>query len=139
MNFGFHVHEKAVILQWLCFEVYSSRSKKMKNICFVHSIVNGVALLPLIFSPKEQPLLFLGLIIYHAFLYEESTKFEKKDYFFITSSTLVYLFYLIVHPIFFKDFLPFLPLMLISVNAGLFNNLLLIELLKGKNIETIQY
>ncbi|KAJ3255222.1 glycosyl transferase [Chytriomyces hyalinus] len=135
--FGWHVHEKAILLILIPFSIVAARTRRHAQIFYILSCVGTFSLFPLIFKATEAPtkvivLLMFAILAHHylAILTPTNTENLKKS---STTTTVTlglsiiektYLYGLIplfvyaelLHPVVFsRGQLEFLPLMMISV------------------------
>ncbi|KAM3172358.1 hypothetical protein ACTXT7_014705 [Hymenolepis weldensis] len=62
--FGWHVHEKAVLVITLPLLLLSVVSRRLRGLCFYVSTIAHFSLLPLIFTPNEQPVVLSFYLLY---------------------------------------------------------------------------
>ncbi|TPX76599.1 hypothetical protein CcCBS67573_g02151 [Chytriomyces confervae] len=140
--FGWHVHEKAILLILIPFSIVAARTRRHAQIFYILSCVGTFSLFPLIFKATEAPtkvivLLMFAILAHHylAILTPTNTENLKKSS--TTTVTLglsiiekMYLYGLIplfvyaemLHPVVFsRGQLEFLPLMMISVYCSNIN------------------
>ncbi|KAI9227164.1 MAG: dolichyl glycosyltransferase [Piptocephalis tieghemiana] len=128
--FGWHVHEKAILLILIPFSLDADRSYTHFRSFVALSIAGQYALFPLLFQPAEWItrtlilLLWICLAIpaYHSLLPADRSLPEflprlDKSYYLLLAFIEIY--GTLVHPILFPSRLPFLPLMLISISCSL--------------------
>lgn len=62
--FGWHVHEKAVLMITLPLTFLAVASRRLRGIAFYVNTVAHFSLLPLIFTPNEQPIVLSSYLLY---------------------------------------------------------------------------
>nr|CDS28307.1 dolichyl pyrophosphate Glc1Man9GlcNAc2 [Hymenolepis microstoma] len=62
--FGWHVHEKAVLVITLPLTLLAVVSRRLRGLCFYVSTIAHFSLLPLIFTPNEQPVILSFYLLY---------------------------------------------------------------------------
>ncbi|VUZ47008.1 unnamed protein product [Hymenolepis diminuta] len=62
--FGWHVHEKAVLVITLPLLILAVVSRRLRGLCFYVSTIAHFSLLPLIFTPNEQPVMLSFYLLY---------------------------------------------------------------------------
>ncbi|VDM34702.1 unnamed protein product [Hydatigera taeniaeformis] len=62
--FGWHVHEKAVLMITLPLTFLAVASRRLRGIAFYVNTVAHFSLLPLIFTPNEQPIVLSSYLVY---------------------------------------------------------------------------
>lgn len=130
--FGWHVHEKAILLVVIPLTFMSVIRKNEASIFLVLCTVGHYSIFPLLFTPFEQPLKLLLMLVHcvYAFcnlsqLYNtRKDKFSlpllnRLETFYVISLVPLYIFsglysYLPIH-----DRFPFLPLMLTSIHNAI--------------------
>ncbi|KAJ1501277.1 glycosyl transferase [Coelomomyces lativittatus] len=123
---GWHVHEKAILTVWVPFSLVALDSLKLAQTYFFFSILSTYSLFPLLFEPLDTALCWSLLATFHAFLYTlfycRYQQVKPQDGFIVPKPVVYYTLFIIplecfrhfIHPLFLKETLPFLPLMLIS-------------------------
>ncbi|KAH3765233.1 ALG8, alpha-1,3-glucosyltransferase S-like [Pelomyxa schiedti] len=113
--FGWHVHEKAILMAVIPLCLISLTNAKYFRLHFVLSVVGHYSLFPLLFTPMEGPLKW-ALLIFHSLLaYNLMPSFRLKvmDLFAVFGIFAVQ-FMILALSFFGSNSLPFLPLMLVS-------------------------
>ncbi|CAK60630.1 unnamed protein product (macronuclear) [Paramecium tetraurelia] len=129
-NFGYHVHEKAVMIPIILQFV----QMKNPNLMFMASFINGIALLPLIPTSYEQPILIILLIIFHTVFYAEyQITLNNAEKLYLYAGGLVIFYDRFLHHLIFEGRLEFLPLITYSLYGSLFNQYWLIKQLRQKD------
>lgn len=128
--FGWHVHEKAILLSIIPMALLSCDNGHMSKIYIMLSTFGNYALHPLIFTPMEAFVKPAILISYSTFtvlilssLWQVMTKskrvqFSLKETSILMILPLVYIFTEIVHPLLIYPRYMFLPLMFTSVTCS---------------------
>eukprot|EP01028_Stygiella_incarcerata_P004816 TRINITY_DN2090_c0_g1_i5.p1 TRINITY_DN2090_c0_g1~~TRINITY_DN2090_c0_g1_i5.p1 ORF type:complete len:550 (+),score=121.87 TRINITY_DN2090_c0_g1_i5:200-1849(+) len=135
--FGWHVHEKAVLPILFCLGIMAFRSPHENALLFkLFSLNSTYSFFPLLLDPRLWIVRLLLFVVSFVFLpQQQEKKKEEKDLHVASSSwlsmdgaTLWFVLLLIVeaysttiHPIIFRNKLPFFPLMLVSVICALPN------------------
>ncbi|KYQ93549.1 glycosyltransferase [Tieghemostelium lacteum] len=126
--FGWHVHEKAILMVTIPFGLLCVTSKECARIYFLLSTVGHYSLFPLLFTTQEigtRILLFscytLTIYILLKYRYQQLFKFYTVEKLYLLFLLLLELFNIFIFPLYLKEKLPFLSLMLTSVycSAGL--------------------
>lgn len=132
--FGWHVHEKAILLVIVPLICLATTNDLDANLFTFLSIVGYYSMLPLIFKPAEAVIKYSLLILHSVFSYymigalftdsEKNIKYSFKllntlETVYLVGIIIVELYCQVVHQILgFDDKLPFLPLMLTSVYSS---------------------
>lgn len=125
--FGWHVHEKAVLLMILPFTLISLETREDKKLFFLLSTVGHFSLFPLIFTPAEAPIKILYFVAYTYVSYRffnadvlPSSSSDKPllnivEKAYVAGIALVQAYVGLVHGLLgLNASLPFLPLMIMS-------------------------
>lgn len=126
--FGWHVHEKAVLMILIPLSYISTRNKDFASLYFMISLVSGYSLFPLIFRTQEYmvKVLLLILFTFYNFL---SLKFQFKNDFKLNTLDKLCLTGIIIletynslihHSLSIGSKLPYLPLMMTSLFCATF-------------------
>ena len=126
--FGWHVHEKAILMILIPFSLISCMSAFQARHFFFLNVVGCYSLFPLLFEQREAPIkIFLLLfhsyfsyLFYHAIFPKRENSTERFHVgwiqsFFILGLFIIELYNLFIHPFFVAHSFPFLNLMIISV------------------------
>ncbi|KAG8456735.1 hypothetical protein GDO86_002498 [Hymenochirus boettgeri] len=122
--FGWHVHEKAVLLAILPLSILSVTSAKDAGIYLVLTTTGHFSLFPLLFTAQELPLKVLLMLIFTVFSVSSLRSMFRRDRRLLTPIDVLYLCVLvplfifceIVYPLTsWQQQFPFVPLLLISV------------------------
>ena len=133
--FGFHIHEKHILMITIPLSLISLDSSLHAKISFITNIIANFSLLPLLPNLQETPIKFVLFLIHslmlHLILHSELKYYQKKKRYYPNGLALnvfvklyliglmfVQLFYGILQPLFFKRY-QFLPLMLYSVYSAI--------------------
>lgn len=126
--FGWHVHEKAVLLILIPLSYISFKNQDFAKLYFLMSLISNYSLFPLIFRKQEYPIKLLCFILFTFYNYS-SLKFQFKGAFKMDIPCRLALYGLIfletynvsIHYILSIDSkLPYLPLMLTSIYCAVF-------------------
>eukprot|EP01017_Pseudomicrothorax_dubius_P026250 TRINITY_DN2910_c0_g1_i5.p1 TRINITY_DN2910_c0_g1~~TRINITY_DN2910_c0_g1_i5.p1 ORF type:complete len:147 (+),score=8.59 TRINITY_DN2910_c0_g1_i5:601-1041(+) len=144
--FGFHVHEKAILIPLSLLQLIQTRNITLSKLAFLMSLNAGISLFPLLPEPTETLIKYLLCCVFHVVYYavlvelwkHKNNKFSFKwfEAVMILGLIAVALFYSIGHPLIFKNRLPFVPLMLHSVASASINVYVLGHLFKQLFVET---
>ncbi|EFA77191.1 glycosyltransferase [Heterostelium album PN500] len=125
--FGWHVHEKAIIMVTIPLGLLALDSIELARIYFVLSTIGHYSLFPLLFQSTEIPIRIAILLTYTLALYLAlQSKLDNNDQskrFSLTRLELLYvigiipleIFNIFIHPVYLAARLPFLSLMLTSI------------------------
>ncbi|KAI8609501.1 glycosyl transferase [Chytriomyces sp. MP71] len=135
--FGWHVHEKAILLVLIPFSLVATRTRRHAQIFYLLSCAGNLSLFPLIFKATETPTKIIvsvlyALLAYHFLAFLTMSKEEKHvgkvapmlglsplERLYLYGMVPVYVYAEVLHPLMFTDgWLEFLPLMLVSVYCG---------------------
>ncbi|CAD5123864.1 DgyrCDS12171 [Dimorphilus gyrociliatus] len=95
--FGWHVHEKAVIIMILPLTLLSVKSKKDAKMYLLLSIIGHFSLFPLIFTPPENLIKYLMMALFTIIsFYVLSRVHDEKPSNFLSTLEIFYLYGLIV-------------------------------------------
>ena len=125
--FGWHVHEKAVLLMIVPFTLISLETREDKKLFFLLSTIGHFSLFPLIFTPAEAPIKILYFVVFtyvsYRFLDANVLPASSSDKpllnviekAYVTGIALVQIYVGLVHGLLgLNAYLPFLPLMIMS-------------------------
>lgn len=122
--FGYHVHEKAIMTAIIPLIFLSFRSLPFARLFLRLCTVGHFGLLPLLFRPQELLLKVLLHTTYLAVSYvilkgvHEDTTVTMYDKVGVCFLGLVLFYSDVIHPLFFKGAMEFLPLMLMSLTCA---------------------
>ncbi|XP_040282339.1 probable dolichyl pyrophosphate Glc1Man9GlcNAc2 alpha-1,3-glucosyltransferase isoform X1 [Bufo bufo] len=126
--FGWHVHEKAILLAILPLSLLAVSSAKDAGIYLILTTVGHFSLFPLLFTPQELPLKILLMAIFTVFSFSSLKALFRKEGRLLTCLESFYVYGLIplellceiVYPLTaWQQRLPFVPLLLTSVYCAL--------------------
>ncbi|XP_067949246.1 dolichyl pyrophosphate Glc1Man9GlcNAc2 alpha-1,3-glucosyltransferase-like [Watersipora subatra] len=131
--FGWHVHEKAILLVTIPLTLLSIDSDDYCRHFIFLSVVSHVSLFPLIYTQFEQPILFAGFGAYTLYLLstlphllpqsadkKSQWAFSRLEKGYMFGLLLVMLYYSVGHSLMgLNETLPFLPLLLMSVYTSI--------------------
>ncbi|KAL5973715.1 hypothetical protein ACLOJK_030371 [Asimina triloba] len=140
--FGWHVHEKASLHFVIPLAIVATSSLEDARHYFLLSIVSCYSMFPFLFEPKEYPVKVLLLVTHTALMWlgfsrqfskgvvqrvNSKDTAEREGCSLIGWIEVIYLLGMVgveiwgqfLHPYFFHDKLPFLPLMLISIYCAM--------------------
>jgi len=125
--FGWHVHEKAVLLMIVPFTLISLETREDKKLFFLLSTIGHFSLFPLIFTPAEAPIKILYFVVFtyvsYRFLDANVLPASSSDKpllnviekAYVAGIALVQIYVGLVHGLLgLNACLPFLPLMIMS-------------------------
>ncbi|TPX48924.1 hypothetical protein SeLEV6574_g01777 [Synchytrium endobioticum] len=123
--FGWHVHEKAILMVLVPLSLIATKSPEHARLFYVLSLAGIFSLFPLLFGPTETVikvclLLLFGLIA-HSALSKSTPSFalHNIDRMYIHGMVLTHLYVEYTHHLLFPDGkLEFLPLMIVSVYSS---------------------
>ncbi|XP_075707486.1 dolichyl pyrophosphate Glc1Man9GlcNAc2 alpha-1,3-glucosyltransferase [Rhinoderma darwinii] len=122
--FGWHVHEKAILLAILPFSLLSVSSAKDAGIYLILTTAGHFSLFPLLFTPQELPLKILLMAIFTVFSFGSLSALFRKEGKLLNCMEALYVYGLlplallceVIYPLTpWQQHLPFIPLLLISV------------------------
>ena len=118
--FGFHVHEKAILMASVPLTLIALSSRALSRPAFLLNTIGTYALFPLLFQPGEIPFklaLFVThtLVSYHIYG-SDNTRHEIA---YMLGLLPLFIFTEIAHPIWLAPRLPFLPLLLTSIYCAM--------------------
>eukprot|EP00049_Salpingoeca_infusionum_P025540 m.20033 g.20033 ORF g.20033 m.20033 type:complete len:569 (-) comp8107_c0_seq2:108-1814(-) len=120
--FGWHVHEKAILLALIPLTLLAFSSVRAVRAHIILTAASGLSLLPLVFTPAEQPVVVFAFLASIAFTFGIHQQVFSFPFNFMTKAYIVGVvpvllgYYLL--PVLLPA-LPFLPLMLISLYSTL--------------------
>eukprot|EP01025_Chloroclados_australasicus_P013206 TRINITY_DN16266_c1_g1_i1.p1 TRINITY_DN16266_c1_g1~~TRINITY_DN16266_c1_g1_i1.p1 ORF type:complete len:436 (-),score=21.34 TRINITY_DN16266_c1_g1_i1:33-1256(-) len=120
--FGFHVHEKAVLVVTIPLAFYAFQDVKNSGEYVFLSTVSNYALLPLLFRDEEyyiKIVIFLSYQLLVEYLLQKKQNLNWGQRMYIFGLIVLEVFASWVHPVSFGGKLPFLPLLLTSVYCSL--------------------
>ncbi|ESN94966.1 hypothetical protein HELRODRAFT_193676 [Helobdella robusta] len=131
--FGWHVHEKAILLVVLPLTLLALNSKREAGLFLLLSCVANFSLFPLIFTKAEQPLKYIlciiSLIIAFSFLTSHHKEYSRScwrlpllaslESAYVIGLLFIETYSALLHFILFKNSLEFLPLMMTSCYCSL--------------------
>ncbi|KAA0720088.1 putative dolichyl pyrophosphate [Triplophysa tibetana] len=126
--FGWHVHEKAILLAILPLSLLAVESREDARIFLILSTTGHFSLFPLLFTTQELPIKIFLMLIFTIFSLTSLKKLFRKEGALVSTLEAVYLVGLIplelicefVYPLtVWQKTFPFLPLMLTSVYCAL--------------------
>ncbi|MCI4386597.1 hypothetical protein PGIGA_G00064230 [Pangasianodon gigas] len=126
--FGWHVHEKAILMAILPLSFLAVESKEDARTFLILSTTGHVSLFPLLFTAPELPIKILFMLMFTIFSFTSLKKLFSKAGWLVNSVEAVYLLGLvpleliceIVYPLTrWQQTLPFIPLLLTSVYCAL--------------------
>jgi len=133
--FGYHVHEKAILLVLNLVQIIWLKGRMNALSAVSFSVLSGLSLFPLLPLPQENIIKILFWMLYNLGYYLIYKNFREKKvseesaiertifYTSIAFAIAIMLFDVIIHP-FIKEKMEFLNLMLYSVIIALYNGLL---------------
>ncbi|ORY33541.1 dolichyl pyrophosphate Glc1Man9GlcNAc2 alpha-1,3-glucosyltransferase [Rhizoclosmatium globosum] len=128
--FGWHVHEKAILLVLIPLSLVATRTRRHAQIFYILSCAGYLSLFPLIFKATETPTKVIVFLLYAmtsshflAFLTKETAANKSErglqlnilERLYVYGMGPLYIYAELVHPFVFGSRLEFLPLMLVSV------------------------
>ncbi|XP_066444351.1 dolichyl pyrophosphate Glc1Man9GlcNAc2 alpha-1,3-glucosyltransferase [Eleutherodactylus coqui] len=126
--FGWHVHEKAILLAILPLSVLAVSGVKDAGIYFILTTAGHFSLFPLLFTPEELPIKILLMAIFTVFSFHSLTVLFRKEGRLLNGMEALYVCGLIpmellceiIYPLTsWQQRLPFIPLLLTSVYCAL--------------------
>jgi alpha-1,3-glucosyltransferase len=119
--FGWHVHEKAILLVTIPLTLLGCVNKNEARIFFLVTVIGNFSLFPLLFQTRELPSKVL-LHLCHCLLVSQALptpSFPWWDKLYLFFSLPVFLLSELVYPLVGVSHLPFLPLLLYSLYSAL--------------------
>ena len=125
--FGWHVHEKAVLIILIPLSLLAINDRKFSSIFFFISTIAYYSLFPLLFTNFEyliKLILFICSVLYNyqSLKYQYGKKFliNKIEFFYLSLIILLEFYNSVLHFMFsFDKKLPYLPLMITSVYCSI--------------------
>ncbi|XP_029458061.1 probable dolichyl pyrophosphate Glc1Man9GlcNAc2 alpha-1,3-glucosyltransferase isoform X3 [Rhinatrema bivittatum] len=126
--FGWHVHEKAILLAILPFSLLSVRSRKEAGIYLILTTTGHLSLFPLLFTAPEFPIKILLMLLFTLYSFSSLRTLFRKEGPLLNWPETLYLvglvplavFCEVVYPLTaWKERLPFISLLLTSVYCAL--------------------
>ncbi|XP_066502804.1 probable dolichyl pyrophosphate Glc1Man9GlcNAc2 alpha-1,3-glucosyltransferase [Hoplias malabaricus] len=126
--FGWHVHEKAILMAILPLSLLAVQSKEDARTFLILSTTGHFSLFPLLFTAQELPLKILLMLLFTVFAFSSLKKLFSKRGHLLNSVEVAYLLGLVplelvcefVYPLMsWQKALPFFPLLLTSVYCSL--------------------
>ncbi|XP_062867305.1 probable dolichyl pyrophosphate Glc1Man9GlcNAc2 alpha-1,3-glucosyltransferase isoform X1 [Trichomycterus rosablanca] len=126
--FGWHVHEKAILMAILPFSLLAVESKEDARTFLILSTTGHFSLLPLLFTAQELPIKIIIMLLFTVFSFSSLNKLFSKSGCLLNPVECVYLLGLVpleiicefVYPLTrWQLTLPFIPLLLTSVYCAL--------------------
>ncbi|XP_056386057.1 probable dolichyl pyrophosphate Glc1Man9GlcNAc2 alpha-1,3-glucosyltransferase [Hyla sarda] len=126
--FGWHVHEKAILLSILPLSLLAVSSAKDAGIYLILTTVGHFSLFPLLFTPQELPIKILLMAIFTVFSFSSLKALFRKEGKLLNCVEALYVFGLVplgllcevIYPLTpWQQRLPFIPLLLTSVYCAL--------------------
>eukprot|EP00039_Didymoeca_costata_P003675 m.69060 g.69060 ORF g.69060 m.69060 type:complete len:328 (-) comp12024_c0_seq2:64-1047(-) len=126
--FGWHVHEKAIMLVTIPMSLLAISCPKHARNFLILSTAGYFALFPLLFRPQETVLKIAILMSYiigavialkKLFSTKDKLSFSWLELAYLFGFVMVQSFVSVIHPLLFGDKLPFLPLMCISTYSAI--------------------
>uniref|UniRef100_W5KCM7 Alpha-1,3-glucosyltransferase n=1 Tax=Astyanax mexicanus TaxID=7994 RepID=W5KCM7_ASTMX len=126
--FGWHVHEKAILMAILPLSLLAVESKEDARTFLILSTTGHFSLFPLLFTAQELPIKILLMLLFTIFSFSSLTKLFSKSGPLLNSVEVAYLLGLVplelicefVYPLTsWQHTLPFIPLLLTSVYCAL--------------------
>ncbi|KAL1110090.1 hypothetical protein AAG570_008168, partial [Ranatra chinensis] len=131
--FGWHVHEKAILMVIIPLSLTAVQSRKEAEIFIFLSTVGHYSMLPLIFTPNEIPIKILVYVIYSFYTYNSLSDLfgvrknscslsllSKVETLYILILAFLFMYENVIHKVLQLDVkYPFLPLMLTSVYCSI--------------------
>eukprot|EP01102_Stenamoeba_stenopodia_P016729 TRINITY_DN5875_c0_g1_i1.p1 TRINITY_DN5875_c0_g1~~TRINITY_DN5875_c0_g1_i1.p1 ORF type:complete len:422 (+),score=23.69 TRINITY_DN5875_c0_g1_i1:331-1596(+) len=133
-SFGWHVHEKAILMATIPFCFASVGSAEEYKLFKILSSSAHFSLFPLLFDYPETPVKITLVVAYLIWVWVvERMLFKDKksstlEILHLVGYLIVSLFYSVIHPVLLKDRLPFLPLLMFSVYCALGVEFVLIKI-----------
>nr|XP_033806146.1 probable dolichyl pyrophosphate Glc1Man9GlcNAc2 alpha-1,3-glucosyltransferase isoform X3 [Geotrypetes seraphini] len=122
--FGWHVHEKAILLAILPFSLLSVKSRKEAGIYLILATTGHLSLFPLLFTPPEFPIKILLMLLFTLYSFSSLKTLFRKEGPLLNWPETLYLIGLVplevvcevIYPLTaWNERLPFIPLLLTSV------------------------
>lgn len=117
--FGWHVHEKAILMAIIPLTLITWESEKNSRLFFFLSVVGNYSLFPLLFKPNLTVIKLSMYLVYIALAYyylKIQRKFPFLEKMYLIGLGVLFIYeHLIYHVLEMHKNLPFLPLMLTSV------------------------
>lgn len=117
--FGWHVHEKAILMAIIPLTLITWESEKNSRLFFFLSVVGHYSLFPLLFKPNLTVIKLSMYLVYIALAYyylKIQRKFPFLEKMYLIGLGVLFIYeHLIYHVLEMHKNLPFLPLMLTSV------------------------
>lgn len=125
--FGWHVHEKAILMVLIPASILSVKDKNQASLYFFLTTISYYSLFPLLFKNFEYPIklvLFIASVLYNyeslRYQYRENFKLNKIEIFYLSLVVILEFYSSCLHfVISFDKKLPYLPLMLTSVYCAI--------------------
>lgn len=126
--FGWHVHEKAILLAILPLSLLSVESPKYAGIYLILTTTGHFSLFPLLFTPPEIPIKILLMLLFTVYSFSSLRALFRKEGPLLNWLETIYLVQLVPLEFFCEIVFPltpwnlkfpFIPLMLISVYCAL--------------------
>lgn len=125
--FGWHVHEKAILIVTLCATPLAMKSARDAGIFVVLSAVGHFSLFPLLYREAETPIKILLLVLHTVYamtvlrtIHRIPSVIEKRELFYVCGPGVIYFYGQCVHPFLsIGSRLPFLPLAIVSTYCAL--------------------
>ncbi|XP_062370038.1 probable dolichyl pyrophosphate Glc1Man9GlcNAc2 alpha-1,3-glucosyltransferase isoform X2 [Cinclus cinclus] len=126
--FGWHVHEKAILLAILPLSLLSIQRAKDAGIYLILATTGHFSLFPLLFTPPELPIKILLMLLFTVYSFSSLKSLFRREKPLLNWLETIYLIQLVPLEIFceiifpltpWKQHFPFIPLLLTSVYCAL--------------------